>query len=506
MCRAAPARGSPRAGDATRTSVPASWHTGGPVVDPVAPVTLIFVAWNARRHLARALDAAVATGWPVIVVDNASTDGTSEYVRVRVPEAQLVAADRNLGFAGGVNAGVRESATPWVAGAQPRYRPYACGGRSDACRRRVDADIGAVGAQLVGPDGHPQPATACVAFPPSAPGRPTCCCWTTSGPATRRRGAISPPISTAPAIRISSSPPPRASSCAVQAFDAIGGFDTQFHPAWFEDVDFCQRMRAAGWRLRYAASAQVVHEGGVAMRALGLGSFSTIWYRNLLRYVAKQGSLPARVLIRPLLVIGMLLRSSHQPAARPPLEGARLPRCPPYRLRPVARRRAAELPTHTCVTRACAWRSRRPKPDSAGRFPGRYTLTRDQMRVAALLTALFLVAPATPARPTLDAQDRAAFLAWFTLLADAQFYRARRPTSPIVPRSCGTRRAKRCAITRPSGCDASPSRAAMSARLARAAWSPPAPACRSSASPTPRQPVTPSLPTRAPSFASMRRS
>jgi len=81
------------------------------------------------------------------------------------------------------------------------------------------------------------------------------------------------------------------------------------HPAWFEDVDFCQRMRTAGWRLWYAADAHVVHEGGVAMRALGLGSFSAIWYGNLLRYVAKHGSLPARVLIRPLLVIGMLLRT-----------------------------------------------------------------------------------------------------------------------------------------------------------------------------------------------------
>jgi len=46
------------------------------------------------------------------------------------------------------------------------------------------------------------------------------------------------------------------------------------------------------------------------------------------------------------------------------------------------------------------------------------------MRLAALLTALFLVAPAAAPRLTLDAQDRAAFVAWFTLLADAQFYRA----------------------------------------------------------------------------------
>ena len=58
-----------------------------------------------------------------------------------------------------------------------------------------------------------------------------------------------------------------------------------------------------------AAGAQVVHEGGVAMRALGLGSFSAIWYRNLLRYVAKHGSLAARLSIRPLLVIGMILRA-----------------------------------------------------------------------------------------------------------------------------------------------------------------------------------------------------
>src|SRR5688500_19119830 len=46
--------------------------------------------------------------------DVCSSDLTSQYVRVRVPEAQLISADRNLGFAGGVNAGVRESGTPWI--------------------------------------------------------------------------------------------------------------------------------------------------------------------------------------------------------------------------------------------------------------------------------------------------------------------------------------------------------------------------------------------------------
>ena len=276
-------------------------------MDP-APVTLIFVAWNARRHLARALDAAVATDWPVIVVDNASTDGTSEYVRVRVPEAQLISADRNLGFAGGVNAGVREAATPWVLVLNPDIvltraaveRMLAAG---------ASPDIGAVGAQLVGPDGHAQPAYSLRRFP-------TLATWAVDlllvdklwpgNPASRRYLATD-----LDRTRDQDIEQPSAACLLVrrEAFDAIGGFDTRFHPAWFEDVDFCQRLSAAAYRLRYAASAEVVHEGGVAMRALGLESFSTIWYRNLLRYVAKQGSLPARVLIRPLLVIGMMLRS-----------------------------------------------------------------------------------------------------------------------------------------------------------------------------------------------------
>jgi uncharacterized protein YfaT (DUF1175 family) len=51
------------------------------------------------------------------------------------------------------------------------------------------------------------------------------------------------------------------------------------------------------------------------------------------------------------------------------------------------------------------------------------------MRLAALLTALLLLPSAAPPRPTLDAQDRAAFVAWFTLLADAQFYR---PTADVT--------------------------------------------------------------------------
>lgn len=250
----------------------------------------------------------MATGWPVVVIDNASTDGTSDYVRLRVPGARLVTADRNLGFAGGVNAGVHETTTPWVLILNPDIiltrdaveRMLAAGEASPA--------IGAVGAQLIGPDGEPQPSYSLRRFPTLGvwaadlllidhlwPGNPASARYLAADlDRTQDQDAEQP-----------------AAACLLvcrAAFDAVGGLDSSFHPAWFEDVDFCQRLRRAGWRIRYVAAARVVHEGGVAMRALGLGSFSAIWYRNLLRYVARHGSPAARLLIRPLLVVGMLLR------------------------------------------------------------------------------------------------------------------------------------------------------------------------------------------------------
>ncbi len=65
------------------------------------------------------------------------------------------------------------------------------------------------------------------------------------------------------------------------------------------------------------------------------------------------------------------------------------------------------------------------------------------MRLAALLTALLLLPSASAPRPVLDAQDRAAFVAWFSLLADAQFYR---PTPDVTDCAALVRHAAREAL------------------------------------------------------------
>ena len=81
------------------------------------PVRLIVLTWNGRGWLTdclnavRALDAQPAE---VVVVDNASTDGTADFLRDAFPEVRVVRLDRNVGFAAGNNAGARHASAEYL--------------------------------------------------------------------------------------------------------------------------------------------------------------------------------------------------------------------------------------------------------------------------------------------------------------------------------------------------------------------------------------------------------
>ena len=168
--------------------------------------------------------------------------------------------------------------------------------------------IGAVGGRLVHPDGSPQTGFNVRRFPTLGsfamdlllidqvwPDNP----WTRRylardldrRPATPRPMDVDQPAAACLMVR-------------AAAFDAIGGMDERFHPAWFEDVDFCRRLRAAGYRIRFEPRATFVHQGGVAMRTLGLGRFSSIWYANMERYVRRHHGTAGWLLLKGLIGAG----------------------------------------------------------------------------------------------------------------------------------------------------------------------------------------------------------
>jgi GT2 family glycosyltransferase len=76
----------------------------------VVRASIIVVSWNGEAYLGECLNAILALAGPddeVIVVDNASVDGSVALVRTRWPQVRLIENHRNLGFAGGCNTGLR---------------------------------------------------------------------------------------------------------------------------------------------------------------------------------------------------------------------------------------------------------------------------------------------------------------------------------------------------------------------------------------------------------------
>jgi hypothetical protein len=111
---------------------------------------------------------------------------------------------------------------------------------------------------------------------------------------------------------------PAAAALLVRAsvFSKIGGFDADLAPAWFEDVDLCAKILESGYRIRFVPAARASHVGGTTMRALPYDDYLPLYTRNLLRYLRRHAGLPVRAGARVVLSAGALLRLALLPAAR----------------------------------------------------------------------------------------------------------------------------------------------------------------------------------------------
>lgn len=276
----------------------------------VPAVSVVIVNWNTKDMLVRCVEAAARAAHDIVVVDNASTDGSASAIAARFPSVALVCLPENRGFAGGANAGLRRAGTDRVLLLNPD-----CLATAGAIERLAQVlagapDCAAVGGRLVDETGRPQHGFNVRRFP-------TVATWAMdlllvdkvwpANPVTRRYEARDLELDGPKPIDVDQP----AAACLLLRRDVVlhlGGFDESFAPAWFEDVDLCRRLKAAGWRILLAPDARFVHRGGEAMRALGLTRFSEVWYRNLRRYVRKHHGRAAALAVTGLIVVGMLLR------------------------------------------------------------------------------------------------------------------------------------------------------------------------------------------------------
>jgi GT2 family glycosyltransferase len=95
----------------------------------------------------------------------------------------------------------------------------------------------------------------------------------------------------------------------------LGGLDEGFFPLWFEDVDFCRRIRDRGFSLHYVPEAVAKHTGGHSVPRLPLEMRLIYWYRSLLRYSAKHFSPLAYRAVCLAVVTGSFLRGIAESAS-----------------------------------------------------------------------------------------------------------------------------------------------------------------------------------------------
>jgi N-acetylglucosaminyl-diphospho-decaprenol L-rhamnosyltransferase len=277
-------------------------------------VGVVVVSYNTRELLRACLASCRrCCGLPlrVVVVDNASGDGSAAMVRASFPEAELVALDANLGFAAGTNVGLRRllssefsvlsledqhsklktqnSKLDYVLLLNPDTVVHP--GAIEAMVAFLEAHprVGAVGPRLLNPDGTVQPAafrfptltmTLLDLFPPGEvlPGRLYNSWWHGRYPQEATASAPFPidhPLGACILTR-------------REVIEQVGPLDERFF-MYSEEVDWCCRVHAAGWAIWQEPRACVTHVGGAATSQFR-SRMQIALYESRLRFFRKHRS------------------------------------------------------------------------------------------------------------------------------------------------------------------------------------------------------------------------
>lgn len=280
---------------------------------PLPRTLVVIVAWNSAPHLAEAVGS-VPPDTRVIVVDNASTDGSADIARAA--GARVVRLERNSGFGPACNLGAHEGGPSETL---LLLNPDAALEEGEPSLAELLAELdrhpeaGAVAPALVG-DGQESfqlrrlPTLGSLAREALLVNR----LW------PRNPGFLRERYLDRPRDHSFEVEQPAAAALLVrrELFDRLGGFDPRYTPAWFEDVDLCDRIWQSGFRIRYVPAARVRHVGGTTMKSLPYRDFLPLYTRNLLLYLDRHRGLATRAAARVLLAFGAALRLALLSVAR----------------------------------------------------------------------------------------------------------------------------------------------------------------------------------------------
>jgi hypothetical protein len=264
----------------------------------VFDLSVVIVSYNVRDLLHACLKSirnpqSAIRNPEIVVVDNASGDSSAEMVQEAFPEVRLIANAVNAGFAAATNQGIRASSGRHVLLLNPDTEVL-----GDALARLVGfldchPDYAVAGAGLVYPDGL---------FQHSAFGFPGAMqCLLDFFPINHRltssrlngryprawyeRGQpfdIDHPLGACLMVR-------------REAIDQVGLLDENFF-MYCEEIDWCWRMRKAGWKVACVPAARVIHHAGASTRQFRHEMFVALWRSRFRLFEKHYGPLHRRLI------------------------------------------------------------------------------------------------------------------------------------------------------------------------------------------------------------------
>lgn len=234
-----------------------------PIPDPQSPtLSIIIVNWNVRDLLRACLRSIEQTcsdlAVEIIVVDSASVDGSQAMVTTEFPQVILVASSENLGFPKGNNWGFAKATGQYILLLNPDTEV-----RENALYLLVDflkmqPNVGVVGPQLLNSDGSIQSSRR--RFPT----------WLTGFFESTWLAPLAPQYVLKQFYMADVPDNQQADvdwitgACMLtrrDIIDQVGGMDEAYF-MYSEELDWCRRIKEAGWRIVYLPQAQVVHHVG----------------------------------------------------------------------------------------------------------------------------------------------------------------------------------------------------------------------------------------------------
>jgi N-acetylglucosaminyl-diphospho-decaprenol L-rhamnosyltransferase len=231
-------------------------------------LSIVILSWNVRDLLRQCLES-VASGRPlsanhpllvteIIVVDNASSDGSVEMVHAEFPAVRLIANQTNRGYTGGNNDGIAAATGRYVMILNPDTRVLDDALAAMVAYADAHPDVGVVGPQLLNPDGGVQSSRR--RFPTLMTGLFESTWLQPLAPrdVLRRYYMLDQPDDTIQEVDW------LFGACFLvrrEVIQQVGVLDEDFF-MYSEEMDWCRRIRQAGWKVVYLPEAQVIHYGG----------------------------------------------------------------------------------------------------------------------------------------------------------------------------------------------------------------------------------------------------